>query len=152
MANHLTLTIASDLREVSLLAVAVNAACQHLGLGKSAAGEVELCLVEAVTNVIRHAYKGQQDHSVIVTVGPCDQALKIRISDTGETMPSTRIEQLVHGTQPSPEEDEHLSSLAEGGRGLQIMHELMDSITYATTGKGNILTMTKHIPIETITS
>ena len=152
MANHLTLTIDSDLREVSILAVAVNAACQHLGLDKSAAGEAELCLVEAVTNVIRHAYKGALGHSVIVTVSPSDRALKIEISDTGETMPSARIEQLIHGTQPSPDEEEHLSSLAEGGRGLQIMHELMDSITYSTTGKGNILTMFKKIPAEDTTS
>jgi serine/threonine-protein kinase RsbW len=150
MANHLTLTIDSDLREVSILAVAVNAACQHLGLDKSTAGKAELCLVEAVTNVIRHAYKGDPDHSVVVTVSSSKQSLKIQISDTGETMPSNRIEQLIHGTPPSPDEDEHLGSLAEGGRGLQIMHDLMNSIAYTTTGKGNVLTMIKQIPIESV--
>jgi len=151
MANQLTLTIDSDLREVSLLAVAVNAACQHLGLDKSKAGEVELCLVEAVTNVIRHAYKGEPDNSVIVAVSSSMRSLTIEISDTGETMPSNRIEQLVHGTQPSPEEDAPVSSLAEGGRGLQIMHDLMDSIAYTTTGKANVLTMIKQIPTENVT-
>ena len=52
----------------ALLAVAINRICFYLGLGSERSNEVELCVVEAVTNVIRHAYCAEQGHSVAVAV------------------------------------------------------------------------------------
>jgi anti-sigma regulatory factor (Ser/Thr protein kinase) len=70
-------------------------------------------------------------------------------------MTSRQAEVLMHGTsrgESEPQNSEPLNfqslnkdALAESGRGLQIIHDLMDEVTYARNVEGNCLTLTKRI-------
>jgi serine/threonine-protein kinase RsbW len=144
--NRLKLSIDSDLGNVSLVAAAVRSVCICLGLDRVAANQVELCTVEAVTNVIQHAYHGQPGHvvSVIVTI-EIDQ-LRLEVVDSGTPMPVEYRERLLHGSDVFQIYDTERASLAESGRGLQIMHDLMDAVAYTLEGGFNRLQLTKHIP------
>lgn len=143
--KRLHLAIESDVGNVSLLAVAVNRVCLHLGLDNLMAGHVELCVAEAATNSICHAYHGVQGHTVNVTLIAHPDQLLIEVSDTGTPMPIKQQRRLADGSQDleMPSVDRH--SLPEGGRGLQIIRELMDEATYTCEKNLNRLIMTKRI-------
>jgi serine/threonine-protein kinase RsbW len=144
--NRLELGIDSDLGNVSLVAAAVSSVCIYLGLDRVAANQVELCTVEAVTNAIQHAYHGQSGHLVSVEVTSKPGELCLEIVDTGTPMPAEYVKRLLHGSDVFQIRDTERASLAESGRGLQIMHDLMDAVAYTTEGSFNRLQLTKHIP------
>lgn len=143
--KRLHLAIESDVGDVSLLAVAVNRVCLHLGLDHLMAGHVELCVAEAATNSICHAYHGIRGETVnVMLVADSDQLL-IEVSDTGTPMPIEQQRRLADRSKDPelPSVDRH--SLPEGGRGLQIIRELMDQVSYTSDKNLNRLTMTKRI-------
>jgi serine/threonine-protein kinase RsbW len=144
--NRLNLSIDSDLGNVSLVAAAVRSVCICLGLDRVAANQVELCTVEAVTNVIQHAYHGQPGHVVSVIVTMEIDQLRLEVVDSGTPMPVEYRERLLHGSDVFQICDTERASLAESGRGLQIMHDLMDAVAYTPEGGFNRLQLTKHIP------
>ena len=83
----LSFSIDSHLGNVSLVAVAVNRICVQLGLDDLSAGQVELCVAEAATNAIRHAYHGEPGHTVVIALAAGTDQLNIEVSDSGTPMP-----------------------------------------------------------------
>jgi len=143
--KQLDLAIESDLANVTLLAVAVNRVCLELGLDSSQAGEIELCTAEAVTNAIRHAYHGKAGHIVAVRLSAHRHHLHIEVSDSGSPMPLEHQQTLFHGPKASDTELPDPQTLPEGGRGLHIIYELMDSVSYVSEEMRNRLIMGKRI-------
>jgi serine/threonine-protein kinase RsbW len=141
------LGIASELADVSLAAVAVNGICLHLGFDRIAASHVELCIAEALTNAIRHAYHGEAGHTVSITVSVDTGQIKIDICDAGTSMSSDHVSHLLHGIARADVEPMNKASIAEGGRGLQLIHDLMDNVAYFREGEVNHLQLTKRVPI-----
>lgn len=146
--SRLCLTIDSNLGDVSLAAVAVNRMCVHLGLGEIQAREVELCIAEAATNTIRHAYHGQAGETVSIAVSTEIDRLHIEVCDTGTPIPAEQVERLIRGANIVEIDEIDRASLLEGGRGLQIIHDLMDEVAYTREGNLNRLQLTKRIPIR----
>ena len=135
--------IDSELSNVSLIAIAVNKICRHLGLDEASASELELCITEAATNSIQHAYHGEPGHTVAIELTVLPDQLRIEVSDHGTPMPAEQVHQLQEGNlefQPDAP-----SLLAEGGRGLRIIRRLMDEVSYSRVGKNNRLIMIKHL-------
>ena len=143
--KRLDLAIDSDLGNVSLLAVAVNRVCLLLGLDHLAAGHVELCVAEAATNSICHAYHGILGHSVGLMLSADAGELRIEVSDTGTPMPVEQQRRLERLNNDSDTQAIDLHSLPEGGRGLQIIRDLMDQVSYLSEGPRNRLIMLKRI-------
>jgi serine/threonine-protein kinase RsbW len=143
--SRVCLIIDSNLGDVSLAAVAVNRICVHLGLDEIQAREVELCIAEAATNTIRHAYHGLAGETVSIAVSTETDRLHIEVCDTGSPIPAEQVERLIRGAD-IVEIDR--ASLLESGRGLQIIHDLMDEVAYTREGNLNRLQLTKHIPIR----
>jgi serine/threonine-protein kinase RsbW len=146
MTHRLTLGIDSDLRDVSMVAVAVNSVCIYLGMDKTVASHVELCAVEAVTNAIQHAYHGQSGHAVSVVITSEIDRLELEIVDSGTPMPDEQMGRLLHGANGFEAFDTPRDLLAESGRGLQIMHDLMDAVAYTPGATYNRLRLTRLIP------
>lgn len=146
--SRLRLVIDSDLSDVSLVALAVNKICVHLGMDQAQASEVELCIAEAVTNVIIHAYHRESGHTVSIEVSTSKDQLDIEISDSGSAMSPRHVEQLTHSPKLIEVEGIDRASLPEGGRGLQIIHDLVDEVAYTRAGNLNRLQLTKRISHE----
>jgi serine/threonine-protein kinase RsbW len=140
----LSFAIDSHLGNVSLVAVAVNRICVELGLDDLSAGQVELCIVEAATNAIRHAYHDEPGHTVGIALAAYTDQLNIEVSDSGTPMPVEQEQRLLHGTHAIQSQTSDRSSLPEGGRGLQIIHDLMDEVSYVRLGNINRLIMKKQ--------
>jgi anti-sigma regulatory factor (Ser/Thr protein kinase) len=135
--NRLELGFDSDLGNVSLAAAAVSSACLCFGLDRATANQVELCTVEGVTNAIQHAYHGQPGKLVSVIVTSETDRVRLEIVDSGTPMPAECIKRLLNGSDVFQICDTERASLAETGRGLQIMHDLMDAVAYTPGGSFN---------------
>jgi serine/threonine-protein kinase RsbW len=141
----LRLTIDSNLSDVSLVAVAINQICVHIGMDEIQASQVELCIAEALTNAIRHAYHGQRGQTVSIAVSTDVDRLQIEVCDWGTPMPDEQIDRLVHGAEIGEVDGAERASLKEGGRGLQIIHKLMDEVTYIKDESRNRMQLTKYL-------
>lgn len=137
------LFIDSQLAHVRLLGSAVRGIGRELELPGEQVGQLELMLVEAVNNVIEHAYENRAGHDVRVRV-ECDPAAQIKmiISDQGHSIPNAQIKTQLAGDAallPEPE------SLPEGGWGLGLISMLADSLHYECDQEGNHLHLCKQL-------
>ena len=133
------LSIESRIENVRMMGVAVRAVAAAAGLEAEEADAVELALVEAINNVIIHAYKKEPGHTVNlrITAEPTD--IRFRIDYTGR------------GFRPNPKyelefDPEDVSTLPEGGMGLVIINKVMDEVKYESGGDRNTILLTKRIP------
>jgi serine/threonine-protein kinase RsbW len=139
-ARHVSLTIDSRLDSVALVGVAARRVCEEAGFSPTDAAAIELCIVEAVSNSVRHAYRGEAGHSITTRLTLTDQAMEVRVVDEGSPVP------LAKRTPPYIDFDpEDPDSIPESGRGIFLIHEIMDRVEYGKEGTANVLLMTKAL-------
>jgi len=143
--KRLDLVIDSELGNVSLLAVAVNRVCLQLGFDSLTAAHLELCVAEAVTNSICHAYHRVRGHTVKVTLAADAGRLHVEVSDTGTPMGAEHQQRLTRESSDSEIQTYDWRSLPEGGRGLKIIRDLMDEVSYVSSENVNRLMMVKQL-------
>ena len=134
-------SFSSTLEDMSLLAQAVRTAALEAGCVAEELFALELAASEAGSNVVRHAYRGEGGHQVRVRLSVLPDELALVLLDEGLKVPEDR-------RQPNaPAEDaSDPAQLAEGGRGIFLIHEVMDTVAFETEGGSNRLVMTKRRP------
>lgn len=110
--------------------------CDQCHISPELCGHLELLMVEALNNVIEHAYQGEDNHEVYIELVDKPQHTIICIRDFGLAAPNLLSDD---GTL-FPDED----SLPEGGWGLPLIQALADNIAYCSSNKNNLLTLTKN--------
>ena len=140
--KHLNLEIASDLGDISLMAVAVHALSTYAGLSPDVASLVELSIVEAVTNAIKHAYRGRPDQKLLLAISLDEEQLQFDLYDFGDPMPAIQVDRLVRGHGIVEANYPDHTSIPETGRGLEIIHRAMDTISYVREAGQNHLMLT----------
>ena len=121
----------------------VSALCQHLRMDPVASGQVEICAVEAVTNAIRHAYHNKTGNEVSITLAVRDDQLAVEIVHTGLAMPPDARDRLTNGSNVFGFDPQNVDSVPEGGMGLQIIHDVMDQVSYRTENQVHTLQLLK---------
>lgn len=118
------LTLARKLDAVSPAAQAVTALLPHWEPeGRDA---VDLALVEALTNIIRHGPQGEtQPIRVEVEVTP--SRVTVDIVDTAPPLPANLLERA--GVQGFDFDPEDIGEIPESGRGVALILVLMDEVT-----------------------
>ena len=134
---NIRLSIDSRLEQVRVLSGALRGIGQELSLSEEQLGQLELMMVEAVNNVIEHAYQMQHGNDVQVRVEYSPQEVHLVISDQGHAMPDALHTETRE--MPNPED------LPEGGWGMGLIHLLADSIRYSRDAKGNHLHVSKQL-------
>jgi len=136
------LLIDSQFEQVRLLGSAIRGIGQELNLPNEQVSQLELIMVEAVNNVIEHAYelKPGSDIQVRVECEPTSQ-IKMIISDNGLTLPANKIDSNQVNTADFPEPE----NLPEGGWGLGLIKLLADSLHYEQDHRGNHLHVCKQL-------
>lgn len=138
LPRRLRLAIDSVLENVALLGSATHGLALAAALDETTAFQLELCVVEATTNAIRHAYNGLPGNEVEMTVELSAEQISFLIYDSGKRHPA-------FDTQTDPFEWKSLDQLPEGGMGLSIIREIMDEVRYSSAHGRNCLTMTKFL-------
>jgi len=94
--------------------------------------DLNLVLTEAMANAIQHANEGDPAKEVHIEISTVSQGLIIRVFDFG---PGFDVEQYVKPRHP----------LEENGRGIYLIHTIMDEISYNSTEDGHVLEMVKNL-------
>ncbi len=113
----ITLKITSSAEQISLLSESLHALCLYATGSEKCALDVQCAAVEALNNVVLHAYNNQPDHDVTVCWYLENRRLRIEIIDCGVSM--SRLPEPV-----LPPFD------AEGGRGWWIINTCIDEYYY----------------------
>ena len=90
---------------------------------------VELCAVEAVTNAIKHAYRGAGGHEVSVEVSFTRERLDLDVRDQGMVCPRRKREAAAAPASLRIR-SVRLEAIPEGGMGLEIIRREMDETSY----------------------
>lgn len=142
--KRITFIIESHMQNVPLIGMSVNKLCLAASFSAIDAFNIELCVVEAVTNSIRHCYGGETGHEVKVRFTLTQEDIVLDICDVGPPMEPDKLEK---AAIQCPEADDYdIESISEGGRGLGIMKEIMDSVIYESEKGENCLTLRKKLP------
>lgn len=142
MSAGITLLIDSDLDKIALVARAVRAVCQD-ALNADDADAVELSLVEAMTNVIKHGYEGRPGQDLRVALSLQADRLVVEIVDHAHPMKEGLLDE---ATPDRFDFDEtNLEDLPESGMGLALIRMNMDEVEYSSSGGENRLRMVKRI-------
>lgn len=120
--------------------------CQFLTKGAAAAGmdettlfHIELACDEACTNIIEHAYGGEDMGVIYASWQVKDGEFIITLHDHGRSFNPDDI--------PTPPTEQNPDNIKAGGLGVHFMRQLMDSVTYHfDDNHGNTLIMTKKLP------
>ncbi len=136
-SKTINLTIDSKETDVSLAGLAIRGICTNTPFSETDVYQIELSVVEAVTNIIKHAYNGEAGKSIDINLTLCSGHINFKIYDTGNSFE----------LKGKPEIDPHntdIETLPESGMGLFIIHAVMDEVRYETCNGKNILTLSKY--------
>ncbi len=98
---------------------------------------IELAVDEACSNIIEHAYGGFPGESIQLRVEVEHEIIMVTLLDRGKAFTSY---------EHSLPEQSQLSSFTPGGRGLFLMHALLDDVRYRRTPEGqNELVLVKKL-------
>lgn len=140
MASPPVWIIDADLEGVAPVARAVRTLAEP-AMGSEGADDVELALVEAATNVIRHGY-GPEGGPVRIEARLDGTQVTLRIHDWGRPIPGEAL--AAAGLNRFDFDPLDLDSLPEGGMGLSLITLLMDEVGYRSDAGQNILTMVRR--------
>jgi len=132
------------MENVPLVGMSVNRLCLAASFSALDAFNIELCVVEAITNSIRHCYGGKTGQEVKVVLTFTTEEVVVDICDIGPPMEARLLDKAA--IQCPTVHARGIEAIPEGGRGLGIMREIMDSVAYRSEGGVNCLTLKKRLP------
>ncbi len=115
MEIKLTLALPRDALSVPVVRRILRSAMEVLGVDAGVTSDVEVALTEAATNVLKHAGEGD---SYEVSAGIDGQMVVIEIVDRGVGFDASDLGRTAAGAG------------AEEGRGIQLIRELVDQVTF----------------------
>ncbi|MGD0709160.1 MAG: ATP-binding protein [Anaerolineaceae bacterium] len=135
-----TLTFPGRYDSLNKIASFVRQAAQEAHLNDFASYEVETAIDEACSNIIEHAYGGEDLGTIECSYLVSEDHLTIVLRDHGKPFDPSKI--------PTPDLRRPLGSRKAHGLGLYIMRQWMDRVEFDTTNDTNILTMTKYNKVK----
>lgn len=137
--RSIKLSISSDLNNMLLIGLTVNKICEYLAFSELESNQIETCLIEAVTNAIKHAYNNDPNQTIHVKIDILTDRVVFAIHETGKPWEQYKKPKFGFNSKD-------LNHLPEGGMGLHIIHEIMDEVSYQTIAGMNIHTFSKYRP------
>jgi phosphoserine phosphatase RsbU/P len=128
-----TRRFANDVAELRRLSAWVRAYAGEAGLDQDLTDRVDLCLDEALINIIRHGYEDGRRDSIAVSLELVHDRLHAVVADAGR-----EFDPLQH---PTPVAPTTLDEAPVGGFGIHLMRSFADALEYRREGERNILTL-----------
>lgn len=135
---HLKLPI--DTANLEIVREFVARIARNLGFTNEEVYRIELAVDEASTNVIKHAYKGDERNRkyIHIDVTTYENRIEINVIDQGKGFDPSKIK--------TPEMKAYLKKMKRGGLGLYLIKTLMDKVDYhIKPGVKNRVKMIKYI-------
>jgi serine/threonine-protein kinase RsbW len=123
----------SDLTEVQGASAKALDFLGPLGLSDASRFDIRLCLEEALINAMKYGNRLRKELKVRLEVEYDDDQIRLTVEDQGEGFDPTNVADCTNQ-----------DNLLRGhGRGVYLIHQLMDSVKY--NSKGNCLIMSKSL-------
>lgn len=106
---------------------------RYTGDREELAYHLNLVLTEAITNAICHANENDPNKQIQIQISASDKTLNIKVFDEGEGFDLAQLT------------GDDIQETAECGRGIHIIHRLMDKVNYRKSHKRNVLEMIKNL-------
>jgi len=116
-----------------------NFVAQHAlsnGYSRQQISDIRLAVDEAITNIIKHAYNGDENHTIEIDVTFKKDRVCIELFDTGTTFSLKSFKQ--------PDIEEKIKQKKRGGMGVYLIHSLMDDVSYGREDNSNKMVMCKY--------
>ncbi len=97
---------------------------------------IEMAVDEACSNIIEHAYQGEDKGEILLSVNTDEERLTVVLEDYGQPFDPRTI--------PPPRPDAPLEEQREHGWGLYFIQQWMDEVRFEFTPTGNRLTLVKY--------
>lgn len=112
------------------------------GLDQTAVFHIELACDEACTNIIEHAYGGEDEGEIHVSWQLNGSSFIITFHDNGRSFDPASVPQ--PALPPTAMDPLDLDNVKVGGLGIHFMRQLMDEVQFHFDAKkGNTLTLVK---------
>jgi anti-sigma regulatory factor (Ser/Thr protein kinase) len=141
----ITLGVESRLDHIRLVRAAMFGVLSHLSVAESDIHSLELAVTEIVNNSFEHGYKGADDKHIEVRLAVNGTEVQIDVSDDAPPFPKDQIYRLID--EPLPMEDPS-ENWPMRGHGLQIVRQIVDSISLTSEMGRNCITLKKHVDLE----
>jgi anti-sigma regulatory factor (Ser/Thr protein kinase) len=129
------LTLSSRLADLALVNPWIEALAAEYAISTDTVYAIELCLEEALSNIVRHGYKGEPDHAIELHFHRNgDSTLKFAIEDC-----APHFDQTGPGRRQAVEDPDYL---LPGGHGMPLMRKFSRSVEWEPLPNGNRLTLT----------
>jgi len=130
--------IPSRTRHLHAMRLLTKNLAESMGFGTKDSEKAALAVEEALTNVIEHAYHGEEGRKMHVIYEIENNKLTVRILHTGD--------QMVASDSCTNEDFSHFyRQRKKGGLGVLIMKRCMDEVTYKTGPRQNECCMIKYL-------
>ncbi len=136
MGRKRKLTVPGRFEYLAAIADFISEAGSEANFAQDTIFHVQMSVDEACSNIIEHAYRGQ-DQGEIKLSSECKKGeWIITIQDTGRPFDPRAV--------PKPNLNIKVDDIKTGGLGLYFMHQLMDNVEFTFDKKGNRLRMVKR--------
>ena len=140
--NHIEevieIKVPSSTRHLHAMRLLTKNLAESMGFGNRDSEKAALAVEEALTNVIEHAYHGQEDNKMHVIFEIDNNKLTVRILHKGDQIDISRVfaaDDLSH----------FYLQKKKGGLGILLMKRCMDEVTYKTGPHQNECCMIKYL-------
>jgi serine/threonine-protein kinase RsbW len=132
----------SRLDELSRVQPWIDALADHHGVAPDTRFAMQLCLEEALANVVMHGYRNQPGHPIVIQSSICRGSLLFTIGDHAPPFVPA---------DPAPADEPRtpatLESIEPGGNGIRLMRRFAGSLAYERLPSGNRLTIGFPLPV-----
>lgn len=140
-SSRLKLIVEANLNQIGLVGSVARLICHEADMMVLAITEVELALVEAVTNVIKYGLSASPQAEVEIVFTISERSLQVDVCDQGVPIPPGMLE-LADGSV-FDFEPEDMDSWPTSGMGLSLIKAAMDEVDYRSVDGKNILRLIK---------
>jgi serine/threonine-protein kinase RsbW len=128
------LNLRSRMSELAQLPAWIERLASRHAIPASTQFAMNLCLEEVLSNIIRHGYSGNPDHSIAVRfASPRDDYFVFDVED--EAPPFNPVD------AQEPPAISSLDDIQIGGQGIRLLRRFADSLEYQATPTGNRLSI-----------
>jgi anti-sigma regulatory factor (Ser/Thr protein kinase) len=138
------LELDSRLTELSRLRPWIEVVADRLGLAEEERFAINLCLEEALANIVLHGYRSEPGHPIVIRNFVSAGSLCITIDD--HAPPFSPIESQSQSTRDATI-PVSLESITPGGNGIRLLHRFAGSLSYKRLSDGNRLTLWFPVPL-----
>ena len=136
------IAIDSNVKDATLASAAMRAFLSRLNLDEHEADMTELCLQEALVNCVCHAYQRKSGGIVRLRMELRSAEIVFEVEDCGDGVERSCLDEAVRKAKAF--DPLNPGALANGGRGMLIIDEVMDSWDYFRRADWNVLRMSKR--------